>query len=38
MMFDVQCPQPALLTHCDSDEVTDLDQLRLAEVFVQAVP
>ena len=38
MMLDVQRAQPALLAHRDGDEIADLDQLRLAEVLVQAVP
>ena len=38
VMLDVQRAQPALLAHGDGDEIADLDQLRLAEVLVQAVP
>ena len=38
MVLDVQRPQPALLPHGGRDEVAQLDQLRLAEVAVQALP
>jgi len=38
MVFDVQRAQPALLAHGDGDKIADLDQLRLAEMLVQAGP
>jgi hypothetical protein len=38
VVFDVQCAQPALLSHGDGDKIADLDQLRLAEMLVQAGP
>ena len=38
MMLDVERAQPALLTHRQGDEVTDLDQFGLAVVLVQARP
>ena len=38
MMLDIERTQPALLAHCERDEVADLDQLRLAEMLVQPRP
>jgi hypothetical protein len=38
MVLDVERAQPALLAHGQGDEIADLDQLRLAEVLVQARP
>src|SRR3974377_472156 len=38
VMLNIHGPQPALLSHCDSDEITDLDQFRFAEMLVQARP
>src|SRR6185369_185712 len=38
MMLDVERTQPALLAHGQRHEIADLDQLRLAEMLVQARP
>ncbi len=38
MMVDVEKPQPALLPKRQTDHAPDLDQFRLAEVFVEPVP
>ena len=37
-MLDVERAQPALLAHGQCDEITDLDQFRLAEMLVQPRP
>ena len=38
VVIDVQEPQPALLAEREADHAAELDQLRLAEVAVQAIP
>ena len=38
MVLDIEQAQPALLSHGQGDEIPDLDQLRLAEMLVQARP
>ena len=38
VVLDVERAQPALLPHGERHEIADLDQLRLAEVLVQARP
>src|SRR5262245_3438884 len=37
-MVDVEKPQPALLSHGERDEATELHELGLGEVRVQALP
>ena len=38
VVIDVEQPQPALLAERQADHAAELDQLRLAEVLVHAVP
>src|SRR5262245_24461471 len=38
VVLNIKSAQPALLAHGQRDEIADLDELRLAEVLVQARP
>src|ERR1700681_4957023 len=38
VMLDVQCAQPALLSHGNGDEIADLNQFGLTEMLVQTGP